>query len=122
MQKFDTIKFEDIIGRRLEEDELNKISLWEKGRALDQLTRMPVWQVVLEMLQDYPVKALKELALMDPSGRDNVAAQQAVAYAANRIFTAFQEDVDQAIAASKEAPSFVVSALKGIRNPVLNRT
>ena len=115
--KFDTLQFESIIGRELRDEEKDKITLWEKGRLLAQILQSPVWQVVLEMLQSYPVHSLERLAAMDPGDRDGVLAEQAVAYAGNRIFLNFQEDVAHAVEASRSAPDFVSAALKGFKNP-----
>ena len=110
--QFDTLRFEQVIGRRLEDEERDRITLWEKGKALQQMVSMPGWQVLLEMLQSYPVNALKELAAIDPRERDEVLAQQSVAYAGNRIYLNFQEDVANAVLAAKKPPDFISAAIK----------
>lgn len=110
-EQFDTLRFEKVIGRNLEDEERDRITLWEKGRHLQQMVSLPGWQVVLEMLQSYPVEALKEIVKIDPSLREEVISQHAIAFAGSRMFTLFQEDVAKAVEAAKHPPEFVREAL-----------
>lgn len=111
-KRFDVVNLERILDRELNAEEQNAVSLWEKGRALAQMRAMYGWDVIVEMLQSYPLKAMDELMRMSPSEGPLVNAQQAVAYGAHKVFMNFQADVDAAIEASRRPPDVITEQLR----------
>src|SRR5258708_39213572 len=91
----------------LTEDEKDELILWDKGRALLQITSLNGYEVVLEILQSYAEKAIQQLIATDPANRDEVLANQSVAFASNKMFRNFAEDVNNAITASAKTPEFL---------------
>ncbi len=91
----------------LTEDEKDELILWDKGRALLQITSLNGYEVVLEILQSYAEKAIQQLIATDPANRDEVLANQSVAFASNKMFRNFVEDVNNAITASAKTPEFL---------------
>lgn len=108
---------EQLRAAPLNEEERATIYLWNKGRALSQLVNLYGWEVVLEMLQGYVEGALKDLARIDPKEHDEVRAQHAVVFAANKIYSNFVEDVRVAIEASRTMPEVLK---REIREPVVS--
>jgi hypothetical protein len=104
-------KISEVLNRQLDEQELSEIQLWEKGRQLAQIVMLPGWQVALEMLQTYPMHALQDLAMTDPSAKDEIAINHSIAFVGNRILVRFQEDVAAAIEAAKQPPPAVKEAV-----------
>src|SRR5437660_4261202 len=82
-----------LLNRDLTEDETTSIYHWQKGRALQQTLATAGWEVVVEMLQSYAETAIQDLLSTDPANERNVIANHAVAFAANRIFRLFLDDV-----------------------------
>jgi hypothetical protein len=111
-KRFDVVNLERILDRELSAEEQNQVSLWEKGRALAQMRAMYGWDVIIEMLQSYPLKAMDELMRMNPSEGPLVNAQQAVAFGAHKVFMNFQADVDAAIEASRQPPDVITEQLR----------
>lgn len=101
----------------LSQDEKDAISLWQKGRALEQVTRVYGWECVLEMLQSYVVDANKELVNISPAEKDKVTAQHAIVFALSEFYNNFIQDVQNAISA--EAPECVIELIQS-QSPALN--
>jgi hypothetical protein len=110
--RLDVASLERVLGRPVNSEEEYRIEQWEKGKALQEIQNFFGWEVVLEILQSYVLKALKDLAETDPSQEQDVRAQQAVAFAANRLYKNFRADVDRAIKAAKSPPRVVLEQLK----------
>jgi hypothetical protein len=111
---FKVDQLEQILDRPLNEEESRAIDLWEKGKLLAQQVMAPGWNVVLEILQSYPLKATADLMEIDPAQDKEVLAQQAVAFATQRMFTNFKADVLRAIEAAKHPPEIVLQELRRI--------
>jgi hypothetical protein len=111
-KKLDIASLERVLERPIDTEEEYCIEQWEKGKALQEIQSFFGWEVVLEMLQSYVLKALKDLAETDPSQEQDVRAQQAVAFAANRLYKNFRADVERAINAAKSPPQVVLEQLK----------
>ncbi len=102
----------------LSEEELNQIELWEKGRALAQLTSMYGFEVMKEMLQSYVTDQVEQLLETDPGDKDEVIAIHAVAFAANRVYNKFIQDIDNAVRASSETPECIKASARKIKTAV----
>lgn len=102
----------------LSQDEIDEIELWEKGRALAQLTSQYGWEVALEMLKSYVTDQIENLMNTDPGNRDEVQACHAVAFAANRVYNTFIQDVQNAVRASSETPECIKANSKRIKTAV----
>ena len=115
-KRFDVLRLEQLLDRELRPEEQNQVALWEKGRALAQMKSMFGWDVILEVLQSYPLQAMDDLMRMDPAStpRDERDAQQILAFAANRIFQNFQADVASAIDASRKPPDVITEQLRHV--------
>jgi hypothetical protein len=111
---FKTDQLEQILDRPLSEEERRAIDLWEKGKLLAQQVMTPGWEVVLEMLQNYPLQATADLMNIDPSQEREVLAQQAVAFATQKMFTNFKADVLRAIESAKRPPEIILQELRKI--------
>lgn len=101
----------------LSQDEKDAISLWQKGRALEQVTRIYGWECVLEMLQSYVVEANRDLVATSPDKKDEVAAKHAIVFALSKLYDNFIQDVQNAISA--EAPECVIELVQS-QSPALN--
>jgi len=110
--RLDLSALQRVLDRKLQPEEEYQIEQWEKGKALQEMQHFLGWEVILEMLQSYALKALTELTQIDPSDEREVRAQQAVAFAANRIFKNFRDDVAKAIEAAKSPPPVILEQLK----------
>lgn len=99
-------------GIPLTDEERQQVLLWEKGRALKSIVGLFGWDVILEMLRSYPESSMEKLKRIDPAQKDEVLAEHAVMYAANRIYVAFVEDAQNAVEAAEHPPDVVK---KGIR-------
>lgn len=97
-------KLEIANGKQLTEEERDEVDRWTKGRALAFVVNSPGWDVIREMLQSYVAKEVDRLVSIDPGHRDEVMAAQAVAFAANRIYTIFIEDVQTCINSTHTPP------------------
>lgn len=102
-------------GAGLNDEERGQIELWQKGKALQQLTSVYGWEVLLEMMQSYPQDAIRQLLIVPPGDNDRVIAAHAVAYALNDFYTKFIEDVNNAIENGK-APDFVKQNVHKLRS------
>lgn len=108
----DTNTLARILERNLTEEEESQVQLFEKGRALSDIRRTLGFDVILEMLQSYVAKAAQRCMETDPAQKDEAAANQAVAYAINRLYVAFKQDVDEAIEASHRPPEVILEQLQ----------
>lgn len=106
-----TSKIEALRQSPLTEEERGELDLWDKGRALKELTGFYGWEVLLEMWKDYKQSAVDHLLATDPAQRDEAAVSHAIAWAINRQINIFLEDVGRAIEASKQSPSAMKLAL-----------
>lgn len=107
-------QIESIGGKPLEPEDKADIELWQKGRQLAHQVNSPGWSVVLEMLQSYVTQHVNVLMNTDPVKRDEVISNHAVMFAAGRIYSLFQEDVANAIAASRKIPEVVKDGLRRV--------
>jgi len=98
-------------GLELSPEERAEIDLHQKGRALAQKVNFPGWQVALEMLQSYVLKATEVLVNMTP-GDPAVPTAQAAASAASQIYSKFVQDVQAAISASEQTPEVLKRGYK----------
>lgn len=98
----------------LDEDQQIELDLWNKGRALGFVVNTQGWDVIQEMLQSYVTQEVAHLLSTDPGDRDAVLAAHAVAFAAQRVFTLFVEDVRRAVLASRVTPQVVKDNLSKI--------
>jgi hypothetical protein len=105
-------QIENINGKPLEEEDKAEIDLWQKGRDLAHLVNTPGWSVVIEMLQSYVTQNVNSLMNIDPGKKDEVLATHAIMFAAGRIFRLFQEDVTNAITASRKTPEVVKQGIR----------
>ena len=106
---------EMVTGAPLTEEERAAVELWEKGRALKNVVGVYGWDVILEMLRSYPETSIERLKRIDPSQRDEVLAEHAVMYAANRIYVAFIEDAQNAIEAADHPPDVVKKGMRAMK-------
>jgi hypothetical protein len=111
-KRFDVLRLEQLLNRELNPEEQTAVALWEKGRALAQVVPTYAWDVILEMLQSYPLKAMDALMRLSPGEEVEVRASHAVAYALNQFYEKFQEDVANAIEASRHTPDVVKEQLQ----------
>lgn len=88
---------EQAVGRPLSEEEQTEVILWQKGKALQQLSAFPGWQVVLEMLESYAQNSTDECVRTDPGQPDEVRANQAVAFAMRRVVNSLLSDINAAV-------------------------
>lgn len=102
-------RIESISGRELSPEEREDIEAWQRGTALSQLTSFYGWEVAMDMLRSYAEDQLQKLVNTDPADRDNVIGYHAAAFAANKIFFCFLEDVKNYIARSQNVPAAVRS-------------
>ena len=106
-------RVETMRGFPLSDEEKYEIEMWGKGRALQAIVGTEGWQVVLEILQNYAADALQKLVSTDPSKKDDVLAEHAVAFVAGRICNNFIQDATKAIEASKITPVSIKEGLRG---------
>ncbi|SRR6266436_3124843 len=99
------------LGLELNEEQQGDIELWQKGRALQSISGHHGWPVVLEMLQSYAVNATHRCMNTDPMS-DEARIEHAIAFAANRIYTAFINDVNAAIEASNQTPEVLKQGIR----------
>lgn len=94
-------KLETVNNKPLSGDERDEVERWRKGRALAFVVNTEGWDVIREMLQSYATQEIDRLLAVDPGNRDEVMAAHATAFAANRIYTLFLDDVQQCIASTR---------------------
>jgi hypothetical protein len=111
-------KLEAQLGTQLNEEQQGEIELWQKGRALQALTGHYGWPVLQEMLQSYSTDATRTLLQVDPAQREEVVAQHAVAYAANRLYVLLVDDIKAAIEASNTTPVVLKQGIRAAGMPV----
>ena len=102
-------------GSGLTPEEKGEIDLWQKGKALQQLSGFYGWDVLLEMLQSYPAHAVKQLLAVSPGDNERIIAAHAVAYALSDFYDKFIQDVQSAIDGAK-APEFAKQELHRMRS------
>ncbi len=105
-------QLQTLTGKPIEPEDQADIELWQKGRDLSHTVNTQGWPVVLEMLQSYVTQNVNLLMNTDPAQKEEVLANHAIMYAAGRIFRLFQEDVANAIAASRKTPEIVKQGLR----------
>jgi hypothetical protein len=98
----------------LSDDEQLEVNLWNKGRALGFVVNTQGWEVIREMLRSYVGQEVDRLLGTDPGDFEAVRSAHAVAFAAQRIYTIFIEDVKRAIDASRVTPKIVKDNLSKI--------
>lgn len=99
------------------DEQRDEIDLWQKGRALQQITTFYGWEVMKEMLEDYAIDAERKLASIDPASQKEVLSQHAVAFASRRLINIFVEDVRRAVEMSRRTPDVVKQAARRMPAP-----
>ena len=105
-------QIETINGHKLDDEQLDEIVRWQKGRDLAHVVNSPGWDVVLEILSSYADKEAQRCINTDPGNEKAVLAAHAVAFAASRIFTLFVEDVQNCVNLSRTVPVAVMQNMK----------
>lgn len=99
------------LGIQLDDEQQAEIELWQKGRDLQSISGHHGWSTVLEMLQSYAIDATRRCVNTDPL-TDEARVEHAIAFAANRIYTNFINDVDAAIQASQQTPEVLKQGIR----------
>ena len=102
-------------GQSLSPDQVAEIELWEKGRALAQVSAFPGYQIILEILQSQPTQAMADLMKIKPGDNDRILAAHAVAYAANEGYINSVNAINAAIEASKTTPDVVKDGFRKLK-------
>ena len=110
-------QIEGATNKALTQDEKDGIYVWQKGKALEQITSNYGWEVVLEMLRDYVATANEELVKLSPAKNKKVTAQHAIVHALGKLYENFVQDVQSAISA--EVPECLVELIQS-QSPALN--
>jgi hypothetical protein len=110
-------RIEKMRGEELTPEEKYEIDQYFRGRALSQITVTEGYQEILSMLQSYVVDAVEKLVAVDPAETTEVLAFHAVAYAASKIHSKFQQDVNAAVDASRTTPSAIKQFAKAAPVP-----
>jgi|HubBroStandDraft_3_1064219.scaffolds.fasta_scaffold267965_1 hypothetical protein len=104
-------EIEALNGKALSAEEQAEVESWQRGRALAHQVNSPGWDAVLEILQGYATAYGESCVRTDPGETNKVLAAHAVAYAADRIYRLFIEDVQNYVEASQHTPSAMTSGL-----------
>lgn len=90
-------QLEDIFQRPLTDEEKFEITLWQKGKALQQISNFHGWQVAIDTLKQYPQQLYEDLMNTAPGDKDLIAAKHAAAYGSNETYRLFLQDIQTAI-------------------------
>src|SRR6185312_1668737 len=93
-------------GAPLDNEQLDELELWQKGRALAGVPPH-AWEVIFEMVDSYADDSMRQLARINPGNVDQVRGQHAVYFGLNQMSIAFRNDVAAAVEASKTPPEFL---------------
>lgn len=105
-------RLEQIQQKVLEQSEKDSIEHWEKCRKLATTVNTEGWPVAVELLYSYVVHSVERLVAIDPSEKENVGAQHAVAYVASQLLNIFNGDVKRMIENSHRTPEPVKQVLQ----------
>lgn len=106
-------KLETVNKKQLSDEERDDVERWRKGRALAFVVNTDGWDVIREMLQSYATREFDRLLSIDPGNKDEVMAAHAVAFAANRIYSCFIQDVQTCIETTR-APQIIRESISKI--------
>lgn len=104
---------ESKLGDQLDPYDREQIELWRKGRDIGFVVAQAGWQTVLEMLQQYPLEAIKQCLEVKPGDNDRALAAHAIAYALNEFYENFVKDVENCINAAKSTPECLTRVNRG---------
>lgn len=105
-------RLEKMANRPLNDEEKYSVDQWYKGRALAQIAITDGWQIAIDMLKSYAADMAEACMNTDPADKENILANHAMAHAAGKIYTLFQQDVNKAIEASRTTPDVVKEGFK----------
>ena len=98
---------EQITGKPMDEEERSAVELWEKGKALQQLYGTFLWDIIIDTLRQFGEDAVENLMKIDPKNKEDVLAEHAVAYAANRIYVEFVNAITSEVQAAEHPPKIL---------------
>ena len=103
---------EEIIGRKLEDEEISGLEIWSKSFDLAHFIEgfPQQWGIFKEMLESY-LKDFEEqwekVKKTDPAVCGDLAIIHAQVYGANRVVQAFIQDVENSPERMREVPEIV---------------
>ena len=100
-------RLESLRGQKLSEGDQVSIETWEKGRKLATTVSTEGWPIAIELLTNYVVKSLQDLANTDPREKEEVMAAHSVTFVASRLLKIFQEDINSWIESSRITPKVI---------------
>jgi hypothetical protein len=112
---------EEIIGRKLQDEEISGIEIWSKSFDLAHFIEgfPQQWSLFKEMLQAY-LKDFEEqwdgVKGKDPKDCGDLAVIHAQVYGANRVVRAFIEDVESSPERMREVPEIVKQNASALRS------
>lgn len=92
---------------RLTAEERQILDEYDKGVLLEQLTALPGWKVVLDIIEERVAQTEFQLINYNGSDADIVLALQRRARAFRELFQLLQQDVVRLIDASKNLPNIL---------------
>jgi hypothetical protein len=112
-----TRQVEAAAARNLSDDEQIEIEAWQRGRRLAHTANSPGWDDVLDLLKHYSLQESSRLLSITPGDKDAILGAHAVAFAAERIYRLFVEDVQSSILLAREVPPVITDNLRSPAPP-----
>lgn len=114
---------ERAVNRKLDETETDQILLWHRGMSLREITNLPGWSVIQDIIADIIEDGSTDLTKtldQDPSKftADELVRRQAVGFGVKRGLTVLTTAIENAVESSQTPPDIVKQAAKQLReNP-----
>jgi len=109
----DINRIEQLLDRRLTQDEVDEYQYWRKGRSVAEIEKTEGFAIILESLGQEVDEANAALAAPLPHAEDLRAAHSQF-YAANTLYQKIRQNLMLMIQRSSQTPDFVKQAFRQV--------